>query len=230
MQSNGTQDPTSFVTVQGKILRNLEAAGDLNVNDFEVLLGKTSEVSEVLQEFHRARRTLGDSGKFTESGLREALADAASRAAANVRRLTDDTVLKEHIRQVRARLAPKPGDPIAALGDLWRQMEARQLLAAQGVADDPLRAAMVYRDAMQRDDHLTMQALETWPLGSPVKDASLLAEGQEARYAASDPVNAKKLAELQVFQQVLGQIAKDALRELPVGEPDVIAQQAQADA
>jgi hypothetical protein len=218
-------DPGSFGWTQGRILRNLEADG-LNAEYVESLRTKAGTVHAVLQKFHAKRRELGDSGKYTESGLADALADLASKAAAEIRRVCDDSHLRNNIRQTEAQLRPPAGDPIAQLGDLWRAMEIRQIFLSQGLADDPVRAAMAYRDAMQRGDHLTMQALETWPLGSPVKDLTLLAEGRAARQAASDPVGARKLQDLQTFHEVLTQLTKDAIGELPLNAPDPIAQQA----
>ena len=71
-----------------------------------------------------------------------------------------------------------------------------------------------------------MEALEQWPIGSPV-DAELVAHGRARRLALADPVNAKKLAELERFKEAMETSVNDALQELreylPVPDPIAIA-------
>jgi hypothetical protein len=183
-------------------------------------------VAQVLSEFHRQRRELGDSGKFSAAGLAEAIAELAAQVAGQVKRITDDSHVLNNLRQTEAQLAPKAVDPVERLYALWQQMEIRQLLASQGIADDEARARLFYLEALERGDHLAMLALEEWPLGSPVRDTELIERGKQARQEARDPVAAKKLGELKTFHSTLAQLTRHALKELPTIELDPLAQMA----
>jgi hypothetical protein len=74
-----------------------------------------------------------------------------------------------------------------------------------------------------------MQALENWPLGSPVDDAELLTQGRQARDAARNPIAAKKLDELRQLQAAMSRVARDALHELPLEQVDPLQQLARGE-
>jgi hypothetical protein len=133
-------------------------------------------------------------------------------------------ILDEDIKRTTSKLQAK-GTPDATerLFKLLQQQEIRTELLSRGVTgDDTLVADNAYRDAMSRNDHLAMEALENWPLGSPVSP-DLIAQGQTARYGTIDPVAAQKLEELQSFKQALTDVERDALGELPLMSQDEIS-------
>jgi hypothetical protein len=188
----------TFLFVQPQVIRGLEADG-LDPDYVGGLRDKVAGVSQVLQAFHRQRRQLGDSGKYTRQGLEEAERELAAKASGEITRLLDTSLthVSNNIKQVEQALKPqgKP-DVMSELLSLWKQMEIRQVLLAQGVADDPLRAETVYRDALAQGDFLCAEALEGWPLGCPIRNESLLAQGCQAREVALNPLAGKQRAEL----------------------------------
>jgi hypothetical protein len=223
MQAQSNWD-IDFGWVQRKILEGLTRDG-ANPDHLAMLGEKIAAIEAHLQAFRAKRRQLGDSGKYTRQGLEEAERELAAPIAGEIRKLMDDTHLRNNILQTGRELAntTKP-DPAETLMHFWKEMEIRTVYQAMGIVGDPLKANLAYREALSRQDHLAMQALENWPLGLPVDDAALIAQGREARDAARNPIAAKKLSELRQLQVAMSQIAKDALQELPLPSPDPIAE------
>jgi hypothetical protein len=226
MQAQSNGDIGDFGWVQRKILEGLTREG-ANPDHISALGEKIAAIETHLQTFQTKRRQLGDSGRFTRQGLEEAERELAAPVAGEIRKLMDDTHLRNNILQVERESAntTKP-DPTEALVNFWKEMEIRTVYQALGIVGDPVKANLAYREALSRQDHLAMQALENWPLGSPVDDAELIAQGREARDAARNPIAAKKLGELRQLQAAMARVAKDALQELPLAQADPIAAQA----
>jgi hypothetical protein len=229
MEGNGTRDVgelDSFEWVWHRRLLALEARGG-NPDHLANLRQKVAGITAALQEFRTQRKALGDSGTYTAQGLADKAAEEAAKAAGVIQRICDSTYLREHIRQTQAQLKPQgKADPTEALLGFWKQMEIRSTLANQGIGpDDPLKANIAYRDALERGDHETLLALEGWPLGSPV-DAALIQEGQAQRQTAVNPIAAAKLHELTQLQEHLARAVKDALQELPLASPDPLVARA----
>jgi hypothetical protein len=223
-QSNG--DIGDFGWVQRKILEGMTREG-ANPDHLAMLGEKIAAIETHLEAFRAMRKRLGDSGKYTAAGLREAERELAAPIAGEIKKLMDDTHLRNNILQTERELAntTKP-DPTEALVNFWREMEYRTIYQQMGIAGDPIKANLAYREALARGDVLAMQSLENWPLGSPVNDAELIAQGREARDMARNPLAAKKLSELRQLQEAMSRVARDALQELPLPAPDPIAQAA----
>jgi hypothetical protein len=220
-QSNG--DVGDFGWVQRAILDGLIRSG-ANPDHVEGLRQKVAAVEGLLEGFRSKRRQLGDSGRFTAEGLKQAELELAAPIAGEITRLLDTGHLRVNLNQKRAKLQP------AAAGDVadriirhFTMMELRTIFQAQGVTGDPIQASIAYQQAMRRDDHLAMEALESWPLGSPVP-ADLIAQGQRQRQASLNPVLAKEVQELEVLHEQYQRLTRDALGELPLSQPDPIAQ------
>jgi hypothetical protein len=226
-QSNG--DVSDFGWVQRKILEGMTREG-ANPDHISALGEKIAAIEAHLQAFRATRQRLGDSGKYTASGLAEAARELAAPVAGEIKKLLDDTYLRQNILQTERELVNTTRqDPTEALVSFWREMEYRTIFQQLGVAGDPIKANLAYREAMSKGDVLAMQALENWPLGSPVTDAALLAEGRQARDMARNPLAAKKLSELRQLQEAMARVAKDALQELPLSPPDPLEQLARGE-
>jgi hypothetical protein len=229
MEAQRNGDVGDFGWVQRKILEGLTREG-ANPDHLAVLGEKIAAIETHLQAFGAKRRQLGDSGKYTRQGLEEAERELAAPVAGEIRKLMDDTHLRNNILQTERELAnTTKSDPTEALVNFWREMEYRTIFQQMGVAGDPIKANLAYREALAKGDVLAMQALENWPLGSPVDDAALLAQGRQARDAARNPIAAKKLSELRQLQAAMSRVARDALQELPLQQADPIAAMARGE-
>jgi hypothetical protein len=229
-QGNGHPDDSAFDIELPLRLRALEASG-MQADYLKSLQEKLQGMGEVLRKYRAKRRALGDSGRYTAHGLEEAAADEAAKAAGELRRIGEMSGLLDNLRQVEEQLKPQAkADPTEALLSFWRQMEIRSTLVGQGISPaDPIMADMTYRAALERGDSDTMQALEGWPLKCPVSP-ELVAQGQQQRAAALNPVAAQRRDQLAHFRDTLAQSVADALRELPLAQPDPIAAMAQGKA
>jgi hypothetical protein len=224
-----------FSWVLGKRLEALTAQG-LAPEAIESLRGRGESVAAALQTYRAKRQAAGDSGKSSAVGLRDIEQTLASEAAGVIRRAMDDTkvggqggltLLRQGIAQQRAKLQPKVnGDPTQAIVAFLRQQEIRAFLVGMGVQGDPVKAGLAYREAMARGDVDTLMALETWPMGSPVADPELIAQGQAQRAQAVDPIAAAKVQELERLAEAYERTLADALQELPLPAPDPVAEMA----
>jgi hypothetical protein len=221
MATNG--DIGSFEYYLTRRLTHLEEDG-LSKDTVNSLRERGAKITAELVAFRATRQQLAASGRLTPQGLADDVSQAAAKAAGEIKRHADDTILREDIRRTKGKLTAKAApDPTEKLYKLLQHQEIRRELEARGISgSDTLTADNAYREAAFRGDHATMEALETWPMGSPVSPA-LIAEGQAQRLDAIDPINAAKLSELQVFQDALAQTWRDAMTELrpmlPVDDP-----------
>jgi hypothetical protein len=229
MQERGNGNVGDFGWVQSKILEGLIRDG-FNLDFVESLREKIAAIEMHVQAFRATRQQLGDSGKYTPQGLVEAERELAVPVAGEIRKLMDDTHLRNNILQTERELnsTTKP-DPTEALVNFWREMEYRTIYQQMGIVGDPIKANLAYREALAKGDVLAMRSLENWPLGSPVDDVALLAQGREARDMARNPLAAKKLSELRQLQEAMARVARDALQELPLAQPDPLEQLARGE-
>jgi hypothetical protein len=231
MQERGNGNVGDFGWVQSKILEGLIRDG-FNLDFVESLREKIAAIEMHLQAFRATRQQLGDSGKYTPQGLVEAERELAAPVAGEIRRLMDAAHLKNNLVQKRAKLQPPAtGDMADRIIAAFEVMEIRTLFQPMillsnpqtgGVTVDTIKADQLYRDAMQRGDLRAMAALEGWPLGSPVS-AELIAQGQQQRHEATNPLLAKEIRELETLHEQFQRITQDALAELPLPQDDPIA-------
>jgi hypothetical protein len=198
-------------------------ADGMDPGHLDGLKSKIGAMAEVLRRFRAERQTLGDSGKYTMAGLMDAERELAATFAGEIKRLGDVSGLKDNIRQHEAKLKPQPtGDATERLIATLRQQEIRY--AIQGmVGTDPLKVGEIYREALRDGNLEIMTAIEHWPLRCPVA-AELMAEGQQARLEARDPVVAAQLRSLRTLQQTIERAVKDAISELPLAQADQLQQ------
>jgi hypothetical protein len=226
MEENGRPGEV-FDLAYRHTLQALQADG-MDPGHLEGLKSKIGAMSEVLRQFRAERQKLGDSGRFTMAGLMEAERELAAKFAGEIKRLGDTAHLAGNIKQHEAKLTPAPkGSDVQQLLQYWRLMEVRGYLG-QAIAADPLQAEVIYRDALAKGQHEILEALETWPIKSPVS-AELISQGQQARLEARDPVVAAQLRSLRTLQQVMESAARDAISELPLGQ-DALQQLASGEA
>jgi hypothetical protein len=221
MEGNG--NASDFAWIQHQILQALLRDG-ANPDHIEGLSQKVAAVEGLLAGFRAKRRQLGDSGRYTAEGLKQAELELATPIAGEIKRLLDTAHLQNNLNQKRG------GLQLGATGDMadriirhFTLMELRTIYQAQGVNDNPTLATVAYQEAMRRDDHLAMEALEGWPLSCPVP-AGLIAQGQQQRQASLNPVLAKEVRELETLHEQYQRITRDALQELPLPKVDVTAQ------
>jgi hypothetical protein len=228
MQLNGSPDDSEFELTYRAVLRSLEADGSMDAGHLAGLRQKIGAMAEVLGQFRQQRKKLGDSGRFTMAGLMDAERELAVKFAGELRRLGDTARLRDNIKQHEAKLTPAPkGNDTQQLLVYWRLMEVRGYLG-QAIASDPLQAEAIYRAALAEGQHEILEALETWPIKSPVS-AELIAEGQQLRMEARDPALAAQLRSLRTLQQIIESAVKDAISELPLGQ-DALQQLASGEA
>ena len=221
----------SFSWLWHRRLQMLEADGG-NVDDLRNLREKVLSLDGLLYGFHSHHKSLAESGRYTAAGLADEVAGKASDTAGAIRRLCDSTLIDQAIVKTSAKLQAKAAaDPIDRLLHLMQMQEIRSELQSRGITGgDTLSGDVAYREAASRKDYVTMQAMEEWPLQSPVSE-SLIVEGRAMRLGSVDPIAARKLSEEQTFKESLQQAEHDALLELrdflPVDDP--IARQAQGE-
>jgi hypothetical protein len=231
VESNG--DIASFGWVQGRILQSMASDGTLNPDHAAGLAKDISAIESLLQGYRARRKQLGDSGKYTAAGLREAEAELAAPVIAEIRKILDPRHLDNNIAQKRRALqAGPPGDPtqqllheIRALREDIAVQNTQYAIQAMKLADDPLKAEMLYKEALAGHDHLTQKALERWPLRSPISD-ELRRQGEAQRESAGNPLLAAEVRELEALRTERQRVLRDALQELPLPQPDPIAEMA----
>lgn len=230
MQGNG--DIGSFEHYLGRRLTQMEQDG-VSKDSINSMRERGLAITAALVTFRAMRQTLAASGRYSPSGLTEAVGEAAAKAAGEIKRHADDSILREDIRRTKGKLEnATKADPTAELINFWRKMELRSTFERQGISIinqatgeisfDSVKANILYQSALARNDALAMEALEEWPTGSPV-DAELIAKGQAQHLGDQDPINSQKLHELEEFAAALESTLKDALTELrpslPVADP-----------
>jgi hypothetical protein len=226
-RSNGDRD--DFGWVQGEIIRGLRAEG-FHADHLSILETKTTAISDAIRAFHDQRQALAASGRYSARGLSEVLQDLAVRTAADVRRLLDDTHLKNNIKQVRDTLKPVKMDPMESLTRLWRLMEIRQLYASEGLATgDTIKGRQAFYEAQAAGDVDAMEALSTWPRQG-VLPPELKAEVRRVQEEARDPLTAQKLRDLEALQAQWDRLKRDALQALPLPQADPVAEVARGEA
>jgi hypothetical protein len=165
-------------------------------------------VAAALQEYRARRQQAGDSGRYSAQGLRELEQELTAEAAGIIRQALDDTHLRQNIAQARAKLAPKAAaDPLAELLGFWKKMEVRTQLDQLGrtvidpatgtLSFDTVKGNLLYREARRSQNAFVMEALEEWPRigGDTPVDPELIAQGQQRRARALDPLAARALVE-----------------------------------
>jgi hypothetical protein len=232
MQSNGQpgdgQPGELFDLSYNHILQGLQAEG-LNPDLLQGLREKVSAISGLLQTFRAKRREAGDSGKFSAAGLLQVEAELASRIAGEIKRVADTGHLQGNIAQHNAKLQRKPqSDATERLIATLRHQEIRYTVQAL-IGNDPFKADELYRDAMRENNVELMEALEGWPLRSPVSP-ELIVQGRAQRDAAVDPVAAKARDELLTLKHMLESAGRDAIAELPLTQADQLQQLAAGEA
>ena len=242
MEHNGNgHEPGSFEWLLSARLRSYGASG-ASPDDLETLKSRGAAMAAVLEEFRSKRRQLGDSGRFTQQGLREALGELAAAAKGKILHEQDGSILAKQIQQLEQKLAtPTPVEKDDRLLNYWKQMEIMATYDRMGltlvdpvagtVRYDTVRADQLYRQSLERGEDTAMLALEGWPGGSPVSP-DLIERGKRQRMLAKDPVLAGQLTEAIRFQEVWSETVSDALAELREHLPadDVVARQASGQA
>jgi hypothetical protein len=225
MQQNG--DTLDFSWVQSRILQSLEAQG-MNPDHLEALRQKVRGINELLESFRAKRKEMGDSGRYSAKGLEEAAAELAANVAGEIKRLMDDTHLRNNLAQKRAKLqASPPGDTTQRLLDAinglredLRVQSTQYSIQALGIApNDSVQFHLLYQEALERNDIITQRALEEWPIRSPISDA-LRQQGQRQREMARDPLLSREIQDLETLHEQFTRITKDALQELPLPSRD----------
>jgi hypothetical protein len=164
-------------------------------------------MEEFLTEVDEARR----SNRYTEAGLREFGAKAATEARKKLALVRQD-VQKYHARvqeltsQARAKITKKEDSAANSV----RQWELRSLM--RGL--DQLRRDFLYKEALRAGDVELLDAIESAPRAFPLVDAKLIEESQGARLKAVAPDTWKDIEDLSAIARSLEGTLSTAEQEL----------------